>query len=425
MENISDDILDIGETVFVNESIESFQYSEYDPQNPLGINTVGQIRIDIQGYDSYTLPSKSYLLVEGKLAAAAADYAEGDKVTLINNAIPYMFSQIKYNINDNTIEDVTSPGQATTMKGMLMRDNNFVKGLNMCWAKDTDATATSANAGFESRRQLIIVGPTPNGSFSFYIPLSHIFGFCADYTKVIYGVKHSLLLSRKSDDDAIFRADAVGAGKITLSKLQWCMPHVAPSLEYQNILTKQIEKKIKLPVLFRSNQCNSLAVPQATSFSWRLGSNTSAGRPRWIIVGFQTGRDGDQKKNPALFDNVKVSDIHAMLNNIRYPNTEKALDFTAFKTSRAYEAFCNFKDEYYGKNESSTQITSIEFIKLFPLFVIDVRRQPERLKTTTLDIQIKVKFNENVPANTTAYALMISDTLLYLESDGNKFHTAY
>ena len=52
-------------------------------------------------------------------------------------------------------------------------------------------------------------------SFGFIVPLKDIFGFCDDYTKVIYGLKHTLTLVRRNDNDAIIRNDAAGAGKIT------------------------------------------------------------------------------------------------------------------------------------------------------------------------------------------------------------------
>ena len=57
----------------------------------------------------------------------------------------------------------------------------------------------------------------------------------------------------------------------------------------------------------------------------------------------------------------------------------------------------------------------------FPLFVLDVHRQSERLKNSVQDITLKVDFDAVVPGNTMAYALVISDRLLYLDSDGSKF----
>ena len=46
----------------------------------------------------------------------------------------------------------------------------------------------------------------------------------------MYVLKHSLTLFRKTDDDAIFRgAAAAGAGKVSLEKISYFMPHVIPA----------------------------------------------------------------------------------------------------------------------------------------------------------------------------------------------------
>ena len=49
--------------------------------------------------------------------------------------------------------------------------------------------------------------------------MKHIFGFCKDYDNIVYGLKHSLTVVRKTDDDAIFRGAATGAGKVSLDKM--------------------------------------------------------------------------------------------------------------------------------------------------------------------------------------------------------------
>lgn len=435
--NIASDILNITEPVPVDESIESNEYREYESQNPAALNNGQAIQIDIQNQDIFTQPSRSFLLVEGQLSVAAGGaYADTAAVSLINNAIPFIFSQIRYSINNIEIENVMNPGQATTMKGMLIYGDDFSKseGLNICWQKDTTATASSANLGWEARRQLVIVKPNPVGTFSFSIPLKHLFGFCDDYRKVLYGVKQSLILSRQTDNDAIFRdgapalpLTAAAAGVITLSKLAWLMPHIMPAVEYKNILFKQIESKIKIPVAFRAMQSDSLAVPQSTLFSWRLTVKSGTEKPRWLLVAFQTGRSGDQTANPSAFDHVQVRNIYALLNSDRYPVVDMSLNFTQMKTSRAYKALRDFKEEYYGidSRESSNQVTPIDFVDFFPIFVLDLRRQSERLKTSVQDIQIKTDFNAAVPANTTAYAVLISDRMLTLDSDGNKFNVIF
>ena len=83
--------------------------------------------------------------------------------------------------------------------------------------------------GWNARKLYVINYPHPKGTFSFRVPLKHIFGFCEDYDKVVYGLKHTLTLTRNNDQDAIFRANAVDPGKIMLSKISWFMPHVIPT----------------------------------------------------------------------------------------------------------------------------------------------------------------------------------------------------
>ena len=95
------------------------------------------------------------------------------------------------------------------------------------WYKDTATTAAKAdNNGFAARHAYLIQSSTVKGTFSFRIPLKYIFGFCEDYDKIVYALKHSLTLVRKTDDDAIFSGAAAGAEKVSLDKISWFMPHV-------------------------------------------------------------------------------------------------------------------------------------------------------------------------------------------------------
>ena len=120
-------------------------------------------------------------------------------------------------------EQFFHPGQATTMLGLLKYSDDFsrAQGLSQLWKKDTATTAVVAdNAGYNTRQSYLIASPTAKGTFSlFRVPLKHIFGCCEDYDKIVYGLKHTLTLVRKSDDDAIFRANAADAGKVTIKLL--------------------------------------------------------------------------------------------------------------------------------------------------------------------------------------------------------------
>ena len=165
------------------------------------------------------------------------------------------------------------------------------------WYKDTATTAVKAdNNGFAVRHAYLIQSPTVKGTLSFRIPMKHIFGFCEDYDKIVYGLKNNQTLVRKTDDDAIFRGAAAGAGKVSLDKISWFMPHVIPADAEKFSIYKSIVSKVKLPVAYRTRQCDMLPVPESTSFTWRMSVKTAPAKPRYIIASFQTAKDGDQTK---------------------------------------------------------------------------------------------------------------------------------
>ena len=78
-------------------------------------------------------------------------------------------------------------------------------------------------------------------------------------------------------------------------------------------------------------------------------------------------------------------------------------------------------------NELITQsnITASDYKTLYPLFTFDVSKQKEKLKSSVVDIQLKANCTENVSANTRAFALVISDKMLSLQSDDNRMSVVY
>ncbi|XP_065650277.1 uncharacterized protein LOC136078431 [Hydra vulgaris] len=268
------DVLNFTEIPTVINGIERFEFHEYEPAARTNLNSSGEIRIYIEQQDLFTLPSEAYLLFEGRLLKLDGTvYANADAVALTNNGIMHLFREISYQLSKQNIENIFSPGQATTMLGMLKYPDDFqlAQGLNQLWYKDSSTTAVLVdNSGFAVRQSYIIQKPTTKGTFSFCIPLRHIFGFCDDYNKVIYGFNYTLTLVRKGETEVIFRNALAAAGKVNLDKISLFMPHVIPSDLERVYLYKSIESKVKLPVTFRARQCDTITVPQSTTFSWRL-----------------------------------------------------------------------------------------------------------------------------------------------------------
>ena len=440
------DILQITEDIPVDDSIYEYEYKEYNPITGTDFNR-GSIVITIESQDIYTHPAESFLIIEGRLIKNTGNnYNDNEYVTLINNAMMYLFSDVRYHLASHEIEVLQNPGHATTMLGLLKYPDDFTKsqGLNQLWFPDSETgdgeidNNNVVNKGFELRHKHIIKSPNPKGTFGFKIPLKHFLGFCEDYKKILYGMQQRLTLTRTVYTNAILRGYQTNAqgvkiyfdeGNVRIDNIRWFMPHVIPSDAYRLQLDKVIEKKEKIPFGYRMLQCDNIQVPEnQKEFTWRLGVKSSPDIPRFIIVGFQSGKNNTQEGNPAIFDHLFVRNIYVTLNAKRYPDINYNNDFTKNQYSRIYGDATLFRKKFFNMDElvSNSGVNPVDYKNIFPLYLFDVSKQSEKLKTSVSDIHIKASFNanpaggNNPPANTMAYAVIISDRLFHFVSDGSK-----
>ena len=442
-------ILRITDPILKDDSIDKYEEFAYEPIVGANKNTPGQdIRINIETQDIFTHPSESYLIITGQLLKAdGTPYNAANRITLANNGIMHLFKRIRYELSGQEIENIINVGQATTMLGLLKYPDDFSKskGLNQLWYKDTKNTTAvegnNLNVGFKIRRDYIFGntdGVAANvGKFSFRIPLKHIFGFCEDYDKILYGLKHTLTLTRDNDNTAIFKFvdddgagnDRLAFGRVNLDKIIWFMPHVTPSDEDKMKLYKIIERKEKIPVGYRMIQCDSASIPPGniSSFSWRLAVKSSPEVPRFIIIGFQQDGINNQLTNPSTFAHLNVSNMYVMLNSTRYPATDYDINFGIQQFSRVYGDVADFRSKFFNMDEliSNPNINPSDYKGLYSLFLFDVSKQSEKLKYSTTDIQVKIFFRGNVPNNVQVYGVIISDRLINFQSDGNKFSVVF
>ena len=127
-------------TPIIDESIEEYEYHEYEPITGTSLNNGGDIRISIESQDIFTHPSESYLIFERRLTKADGTlYVNADEDALTNNAIMHLFSRIEYHLTNQLIESLNYPGQVTTTHGLLKYSDDFSKahGLNQLWYNDT------------------------------------------------------------------------------------------------------------------------------------------------------------------------------------------------------------------------------------------------------------------------------------------------
>ena len=173
------------------------------------------------------------------------------------------------------------------MFGLLTYPDEFSKAqsLKPLWYKDTTTTAAKAdNNRCAVMHAYLIQSPTIKGTFSFRISLKYSIGFCEDYDRIVYDLKHGLTLVRKSDVNAVFRAAAAGAGKVSSDKISWFTPHVISADSENSSIDKTIESKVQLQLAYRTRQCDMLSILESISFTWRLSVKTAPEILRFIIV---------------------------------------------------------------------------------------------------------------------------------------------
>ena len=250
--------------------------------------------------------------------------------------------------------------------------------------------------------------------------MRHIFGFVDNYSKVNYWMRDTLQLSRKHDNDALFRTAVAGAGKVVFSKLAWSATIVQPNEVRKVNLYKSITVSNVIPVSFRKRRCETFYLPQAKSTVWRLGRCN-------FCTGLQTENSGNQENNTALINHCSLTNMQVWLNHSRYPSVDMATDFTKELYGGVYKSFCDFASRYSGIDNllTGSSVNPATFKSLYPIHVFDVSKQSERLREGVVDLAVRIEFSANVPANTQAYSLVTSDRILKFKNDGSKMSVLF
>nr|XP_012235934.1 PREDICTED: uncharacterized protein LOC105680080 [Linepithema humile] len=204
--------------------------------------------------------------------------------------------------------------------------------------------------------------PLIDGNFNFCVPLNTLLGFCEDYKRIVINVRHELVLKRSRNDNNCLVGRVGTNPTIELLKMQWRMPH----------------DLYKFSLL-----------QNTTKHSWAVKAATQLEKPRYVIFALQTGRKNVLSENAAEFDACKL--------------TNKSIRYTVLMYAR-------FRKAYYGFDNTYLDID--DFLKAGPFVVIDCSRQNDSVKSATVDVRIEFDCKENIPANTTAYCLIIHDRMV-------------
>lgn len=384
-------ILNVNDKVFIDESIKEYQLHTQPPY-PQTFNNNDEIRIAINQQEIYTFPSRSLLYIEGKAnAQSAAKPTEAVNLKLVNNAMAFLFEEIRYEINGIMVDKTKNVGITTTIKNLLsVRDPEKNVLLNAGW------NASGGPMTIE------------NGKFSYCIPLRMLLGFAEDFNKVILNVKQELVLLRSPSDINAVIADEKATLNFEITKLQWRVPYVTVA-NVQDISLNRMQNENKpLPIPFRTWQIHEYpALKTTTTHVWNVKTTSQMEKPRYVALAFQTDRKNNITKDMAQFDLCNLHNVRLYLNGQWFP-----YDNLLGNIRMLYEMFSEFQCMYYGMDRSESAISPDIFAKKTPIVLIDCSRQNEGLKVGAVDIKLEFETKTNIPENTTAYCLIIYDTVM-------------
>lgn len=390
----------------IDESIISARWHTYSPFLN-SFNKSDIIRIQIQNQNINILPSTSVLYIEGTISKH--DGTPTAKTSFINNSIPFIFDEIRYELNGKEIDSVRNVGITTCMKNYISLNENESKAL--------------ANASWSYEAPVEI----KNLFFNYCIPLKRLLGFAEDYKNIIPNAKHELILVRsRSDDNSLICSDVNEKPKIQIQKIQWRMQHIELNDTLKLNLYKYIDSGAKMTLAFRNWDLYEYpTLPHNTDHhTWNVKSTTQLEKPRFIIFGLQTNKLNKLTEDPSQFDHCNITDLKVYLNSECYPYEDMNLAFIKNRYGIVYDAYKSFRSSYYSNGLSDQPLISWEDFKLKTmLLVIDTRYQNENLKMGQVDIKIEIKTSTKFPENTTAYCLILHDRLVEftpLRGDVNK-----
>lgn len=382
--------LDIFKDVKYNEQIVKEQYHTYKPRTTNYGNS-DEIRISIQHQDIFTRPCESYVHISGDIVIPT----QAIPFQLVNNAFSFLFEEIRYELNGVEIDKNRDVGITSTMKGLL--------------SIKVEEKGPAAISGWGATGDLKTYFATTKKFYAF-IPLKYLLGFAEDYRKVIAGAKHDLILLRASNDFNCYVGDA--GVRFNIDRIEWRVPHVLLSDESKLNMLGNINADKIISIPFRRWELHELpALRQTDRDIWAVKTSTSLEKPRYVIIAFQTNRKNIRANDCSEFDHCNIKNIKVHLNSESYPYDALNLDIAGGDYALAYYMYTKFQQSYYNQGYSEPMLDYDTF-KNHMLYVFDVSKQTESIKSSTVDLNIEMEATAAFSQNTRAYCLILYDTIV-------------
>ena len=276
------------------------------------------------------------------------------------------------------------------------------------------------------RQRELTNNKSQKGKYHVRIYLKDVFGFAEYQEKGTYGLGYKLTLTGNTDNAVLNKGNAINNGKIKINAIEWYVPHYTPSIQQQSMLSKQILNKTPAQLQYSERSVFMKEVKTQNFWTFELGTQEGIYILTWIFVIFQQNdRQHDQNLNNDSFVRLPVISAQVVIGTESYPDSAILLNYEDDDYSQGYgqikEAFRALtKDDilkpYITEDDfrSSNEGNKIGYI----IYAFDIRYQ--KCFENAQPAKVEFKFSENINAGIYGYALVLTNRLASITSDGQR-----
>ena len=293
-------------------------------------------------------------------------------------------------------------------------------------SKGSDDLSIGFDRDCNRRQRELTNNKSQKGKYHVRIYLKDVFGFAEYQEKGTYGLGYKLTMTRTSDNAVLNKANAINNGKIKINAIEWYVPLYTPSVQQQSILSKQILNKTPTQLQYPERSVFMKEVNTQKFWTFELGTQEGINIPTFIFVAFQQNdRQHDQNLNNDTFVRLPVISAQVVIGTERYPDSAILLNYEDDDYSQGYgqikEAFRTLtKDDilkpYITEDDfrSSNEVNNMGY----NIYAFDIRYQKNF--ENAQPVKVEFKFPENINVGIYGYALVLTNKLASISSDGQR-----
>ena len=232
-------------------------------------------------------------------------------------------------------------------------------------------------------------------------------------------------MTRITDNAVLNKAAATDNAKVKSNSLDCYVPHYSPNLEEYKLM-HQIKKSTATLLHYPERSVFMKEVNTQNIRTFKLGAQEGINVPIWIFVAFQQNvRQNDQGLNNDTFSRPLVTSAQCIIGTEKYPDSGILLNYNDDGYSQGYgqnkEAFealtkDNLLQPYLSEHDftSSSDDNDIGY----NIYAFDIRYQKNF--ESSQPIKVEFKFDGVVPAGIYGNALVLTNRLVSISSDGQR-----